>query len=797
MAKAGSGLAFVVYPVGLGQMPLGWLFSIFFFSMLICLGIDTEFSLIEAVITAIIEGSWMRRVPKEGVGAVVCVAMWLIGFLLISPYGPYWVDLIDTFSGTIALFVVALFEVAAVSLVYGMRRLADDVQMMTGRRLNNCVRAFYAKAMPILLLILIFCGIYMFAIPEQEDLRFLQIQRGPQGKGCVGSPTACSGRGHCSMSEAELRESERQQQLLQRQLQEKGGGHPASKSSSSSPPSSSSSSSSSKRKGHVAVEKRRLSSSTLLLPETDRSVAEWKSKVMMTATSSSMMEGVGQQTTKSRTDDVGGDVLSILERRGDVPWGPEGEERQVGGRDAAEWVAGRGESGLREGGMGGGDRVLGLREGWVASDGPSGRLKEKEEDSSPAVGERTEKKGSGRYHVEESMIERREQLKSSPLPPPLRDLPVKAMAGRGHTELERLRREAAGRGKGKERRVRGFEAASAVEAVSAVLSAGDETRRKMRMMMTEKGGMMRERALAAVTTPPSDDVQGGIEKPPLLPPSLERRELEARGEETTKEGKGGGPVSAKAGGVGGGVKASEGKEAEKTIDLAMCFCKVGWGGNECDEKLPPGENWCPEDCNSDKGRGVCDKKTGFCMCATEFVGPSCNGDKYAIGWPPWAIAFGWLFAMGTLLPIPLLMLWRELRRRVKRGIDQREVRLRSGSSCCGDGGVVDGGDGGLGATSVAGGLGAGVGGAAAAEVYGRRASPSMSRRSSPRLSSGGRGRSGSGEGREGGLAMATATGAASSGLDVMFGWGGSEHGAVGGGVWVRSTSKMEEEMKGR
>ena len=53
MAEKGQGLAFVVYPTALAQLPLPWLWAILFFMMLFFLGLDSEFALLETALTAV------------------------------------------------------------------------------------------------------------------------------------------------------------------------------------------------------------------------------------------------------------------------------------------------------------------------------------------------------------------------------------------------------------------------------------------------------------------------------------------------------------------------------------------------------------------------------------------------------------------------------------------------------------------------------------------------------------------------------------------------------------------------
>eukprot|EP01069_Polyplicarium_translucidae_P009201 Polyplicarium_translucidae@DN3298_c0_g1_i10.p2 len=136
VARAGSGLAFVVYPAALATMKGAWFFSILFFIMLISLGVGSEFSMVEVAITALIEGSLFRSIRKEVLALFVCLGMWGVGILLSSSVGLYWVDLLDTFTGSVALYVVALCEVLAVAFGYGFTRLAADCEEMSGRRVG-------------------------------------------------------------------------------------------------------------------------------------------------------------------------------------------------------------------------------------------------------------------------------------------------------------------------------------------------------------------------------------------------------------------------------------------------------------------------------------------------------------------------------------------------------------------------------------------------------------------------------------------------------------------------------------
>ena len=53
---SGQGLAFISYPDALSTLPVPQLFTVMFFFMLFLLGIDSEFALLETVLTCIYDG---------------------------------------------------------------------------------------------------------------------------------------------------------------------------------------------------------------------------------------------------------------------------------------------------------------------------------------------------------------------------------------------------------------------------------------------------------------------------------------------------------------------------------------------------------------------------------------------------------------------------------------------------------------------------------------------------------------------------------------------------------------------
>ena len=58
VVQGGTGLAFVVYPESLAAMPGAPVFSVLFFTMLLCLGLDTQFAMVETLMAA------LRDIPQ-------------------------------------------------------------------------------------------------------------------------------------------------------------------------------------------------------------------------------------------------------------------------------------------------------------------------------------------------------------------------------------------------------------------------------------------------------------------------------------------------------------------------------------------------------------------------------------------------------------------------------------------------------------------------------------------------------------------------------------------------------------
>ncbi|XP_046564508.1 sodium- and chloride-dependent glycine transporter 2-like [Haliotis rubra] len=154
VVSSGPGLGFVIYPEALAQLPVPQLWSFFFFIMLILLTLDSAFTMVETVISAIMDyfPSLMRW--RLCVNAGYCLAAFLLGLIFATEGGMYVFQLVDWYFVTIFLILVGLLECIILGWIYGVNRVSEDVEMMTGRPVPLFFKVSWCFITPALLLII-------------------------------------------------------------------------------------------------------------------------------------------------------------------------------------------------------------------------------------------------------------------------------------------------------------------------------------------------------------------------------------------------------------------------------------------------------------------------------------------------------------------------------------------------------------------------------------------------------------------------------------------------------------------
>ncbi len=156
--SSGPSLAFVVFPKALSMMPFAAVFAVSFFVMLITLGIDSAFSLVEAVATVVHDK--YPHVKREHVSLWVSVAGFLTGIVFTTNAGLYYLDIVDHFITSYGLVLVGILETLAVGWLYGAAKLRTYINEVSDIKIGIWWDVLIKLVIPVLLVLLFISGIY-------------------------------------------------------------------------------------------------------------------------------------------------------------------------------------------------------------------------------------------------------------------------------------------------------------------------------------------------------------------------------------------------------------------------------------------------------------------------------------------------------------------------------------------------------------------------------------------------------------------------------------------------------------
>ncbi|XP_059488037.1 sodium-dependent proline transporter-like [Neocloeon triangulifer] len=168
VVKEGPGLAFVAYPEALLRLPCPQFWSVLFFLMLFVLGLDSEFALLENVLTSISdEFTWLRN-HKLIFCVVTACFCYIVGLPCVTHGGNYVLTLMDVYGGGVGVLFIAIAECIGLLWIYGLGRIASDLEFMLGNRPNAYWRITWSFLAPVILL-LIFLYSLVFHVPLRYE----------------------------------------------------------------------------------------------------------------------------------------------------------------------------------------------------------------------------------------------------------------------------------------------------------------------------------------------------------------------------------------------------------------------------------------------------------------------------------------------------------------------------------------------------------------------------------------------------------------------------------------------------
>ncbi len=155
VAAGGPGLAFVAYPLALSKLPaLGSLCAVAFFLMLLTLGIDSAFSIVEGVLSGL-HDKW--QVKKSKLTLYFCIFGFLGGLVFATGAGLFWLDIVDNWMNCFGLTVIGLAECLIVGYAYdikGFRKYLNEVsEIQLGVWWDVCIKYITPLVLGIILIL--------------------------------------------------------------------------------------------------------------------------------------------------------------------------------------------------------------------------------------------------------------------------------------------------------------------------------------------------------------------------------------------------------------------------------------------------------------------------------------------------------------------------------------------------------------------------------------------------------------------------------------------------------------------
>uniref|UniRef100_A0A8C5GSB8 Transporter n=1 Tax=Gouania willdenowi TaxID=441366 RepID=A0A8C5GSB8_GOUWI len=154
LAVDGPGLVFVVYPQAFAMMPVAQLWAVMFFFMLLCLGLDSEFAMVEVMVTSLMDEFYHPLMKvfqrKELFVLAVCGVAFLLGIPCVMQVGIFVFQLMDHYTAIVSIMFLAFFEVLAIC--WGVKRLSSNLKEMTGRGANIFFKLCWLIVAPVLLI---------------------------------------------------------------------------------------------------------------------------------------------------------------------------------------------------------------------------------------------------------------------------------------------------------------------------------------------------------------------------------------------------------------------------------------------------------------------------------------------------------------------------------------------------------------------------------------------------------------------------------------------------------------------
>merc|ERR1712223_447719 len=184
VVAGGPGLAFITFPEALAQLPLPQLWAVMFFFMLYLLGLDSEFALIETVLTSAYEFFPKAKRYKSWLVFLLCSSCFLMSLPCVSYSGAFVFQIMDDYGGGMSVMWIAIFEMFFIMWIYGSQNFARDINWMLNSQPNGCFSYLRHFFMIVLWRIIPFALCLILGVA-------LWVWEQPTAGNCLTSPETC------------------------------------------------------------------------------------------------------------------------------------------------------------------------------------------------------------------------------------------------------------------------------------------------------------------------------------------------------------------------------------------------------------------------------------------------------------------------------------------------------------------------------------------------------------------------------------------------------------------------------
>lgn len=128
MSASGIGTAFVIYPTAIVNLTnsgiVNGIFGVVFYLCLVTLAIDSAFSIVEGVSTAV---SDKFKLKNKKTTLVICIISAVLSLIFATRCGLVWLDIVDNWANMYNLVFIGILEAIAIGWFFKPQKVLDEI----------------------------------------------------------------------------------------------------------------------------------------------------------------------------------------------------------------------------------------------------------------------------------------------------------------------------------------------------------------------------------------------------------------------------------------------------------------------------------------------------------------------------------------------------------------------------------------------------------------------------------------------------------------------------------------------